>query len=234
VHLVVLRGDETLELDVMRDVVQIPSVRSEMLEDHIAYVRLNRFADRSPEEMQAALEEVLAENPQGLILDLRNNPGGGLESAVDIADQFLKDGVVLTERFGTGRERVFRASDEGLVQDIPLVVLINEGSASASEVLAGAIRDHQRGILLGETSFGKGTVQTWHALSNGGGVRITTARWLTPDGDWVHGEGLTPDVVVPAQDIQPGQPAEDDQLQAAVEQLHEMMGQPSAATPEAN
>ncbi len=224
VNLLVLRGEETLEFEVTRDVVQIPSVRGEILEGDVAYLRLSRFGNRTPEELQATLDYLLAQNPQGMILDLRNNPGGGLESSVDIADQFLDEGVVLVERFGTGRERVFRSTDSGIAEEIPLVVLINEGSASASEVLAGAIRDRDRGTLVGETSFGKGTVQTWHVLSNGGGVRITTARWLTPDGVWVDEDGLTPDVVVPSPEVQPEQPADDTQLQAAIEQLREMTG----------
>lgn len=224
VHLLILRGDETLEFDVTRDVVQIPSVRGEMLDGNVAYVRLSRFANRTPEELQALLGDLLAQNPQGMILDLRNNPGGGLDSSVDIADEFLGEGVVLTEQFGTGRERVFRTSDRGLAEDVPLVVLVNEGSASASEVLAGAIRDRERGTLVGESTFGKGTVQTWHGLSNGGGVRITTARWLTPDGTWINESGLTPDIVVPAAEIQPEAPEEDPQLQAAIEALREMGG----------
>ena len=226
VHLVIERNGETFEVDVERDEIRIPSVRSEMLEENIAYVRLNRFSDPAPEELRTALEELMNQNPDGLILDLRNNPGGGLNTAVDVADQFLTDGPVLTERFGSGEERVLEASDEGLAQEIPMVVLINEGSASASEVVAGALRDRDRATLIGTTSFGKGTVQTWHALSNGGGVRITFARWLTPDGTWVTEGGLEPDVVVqmpeqppadaeePAEDAQPE--AEDAQLQAAI------------------
>jgi carboxyl-terminal processing protease len=232
VHLVILRDDETLEFDVTRDVVQIPSVRGEMLEGDVAYVRLSRFGNRTPEELQEVLDELLSQEPQGMILDLRNNPGGGLDSSVDIADEFLDEGVVLTERFGNGRERVFRASDSGIAQEIPLVVLINEGSASASEVLAGAIHDRQRGTLIGETSFGKGTVQTWHSLSNGGGVRITTARWLTPDGTWVHESGLTPDVVVPAAEEPPEGPEDDPQVQAAIDTLRDISGAQTQASEE--
>jgi carboxyl-terminal processing protease len=111
-----------------------------------------------------------------------------------------------------------------------LVVLINEGSASASEVLAGAIRDRQRGTLVGETTFGKGTVQSWHGLSNGGGVRITTARWLTPDGTWVHESGLMPDVVVAAAEAQPQEPEDDPQVQAAIDALREMNGSDTQAS----
>lgn len=228
VQLLILRGDETMELSVTRDVVQIPSVRGEIVDGDVAYVRLSRFGNRTPQELSETLEALLAQNPRGMILDLRNNPGGGLDSSVDIADEFLNEGVVLIEEFGTGRERVFRSSDSGRAQDIPLVVLINEGSASASEVLAGAIRDRERGVLVGSNSFGKGTVQTWHALSNGGGVRITTARWITPDGDWVNETGISPDVVVAAPEAPPTELEDDVQLQAAIDQLRELIG-PAAA-----
>lgn len=228
VQLLILRGDETIELSVTRDVVQIPSVRGEIVDGDVAYVRLSRFGNRTPQELSETLEALLAQNPRGMILDLRNNPGGGLDSSVDIADEFLDEGVVLVEEFGTGRERVFRSSDSGRAQDIPLVVLINEGSASASEVLAGAIRDRERGVLVGSNSFGKGTVQTWHALSNGGGVRITTARWITPDGDWVNETGISPDVVVAAPEAPPAELEDDVQLQAAIDQLRELIG-PAAA-----
>lgn len=224
VQLVILRGEETIDFSVTRDVVEIPSVRGEMLEGSLAYVRLSRFGNRTPEELSDVLEDLLSHNPRGMILDLRNNPGGGLDSSVEIADAFLEEGVVLIEEFGTGRERVFRSSDSGMAEDIPLVVLINEGSASASEVLAGAIRDQERGVLIGSTTFGKGTVQTWHALSNGGGVRITTARWITPDGVWVNETGIMPDVVVHSPESPPADLSDDAQLQAAIEQLQEMIG----------
>ncbi len=232
VQLVILRGEETIEMSVTRDVVQIPSVRGEMLEGNLAYVRLSRFGNRTPEELSEVLEGLLSQNPRGMILDLRNNPGGGLDSSVEIADAFLKEGVVLIEEFGTGRERVFRSSDSGMAEDVPLVVLINEGSASASEVLAGAIRDQERGLLVGSTTFGKGTVQTWHALSNGGGVRITTARWITPDGEWVNETGIMPDVVIPSPENPPADLADDPQLQAAIEELREMIGAAAAQSTE--
>lgn len=222
VTLTIERNGEQFDVEVTRAVVSIPSVSGEMLEDNVAYVRLNRFANRTKEELEETLQELMAQNPAGLILDLRNNPGGGLDTAVEVANQFLDEGVVLKEQFGSGRERLFESDNEGLAQDIPLVVLVNEGSASASEVLAGAIRDRQRGILIGTTTFGKGTVQTWHPLSNGGGVRITTARWLTPEGTWVDQEGLTPDVVVeqpPLQEPLPDAPPQDKQLQAAIDYL---------------
>ena len=221
VHLVVQRDGETFEVDVTRDLIRIPSVRSEMVEGNIAYVRLSRFGNQTASELNEALESLLPQDPTGLILDLRNNPGGGLTSAVDVADEFLGDGVVLVESFGSGEERVFESTAEGSAEEIPMVVLINEGSASASEVLAGALRDRGRAILIGQQSFGKGTVQTWHGLSNGGGVRITVARWLTPDGDWVTGDGLVPDLVVPLPEQVEEGSATDPQLDAAIDYLQE-------------
>jgi len=228
VHLIVERDGELIEMEVMRGVISIPSVRGEILEKDIAYLRLSRFNNNSADEMADILDELMAQDPNGLILDLRSNPGGSLTTAVDVADHFLGDGTILLERFGNGTEKLFEARDNGLAESIPLVVLVDQGSASASEVLAGAIRDRERGILLGDTTFGKGTVQTWKGLSNGGGVRITIARWLTPEGTWVHGEGLVPDLVVPLHDVTSEDSTEtsaeaftDDQLKAAIDYLLE-------------
>ena len=219
VLLLIQRGDEQFELEIIRDVVALKSVRSEILEDNIAYLRLSRFGDQSDEELSEELEELMNANPSGLILDLRRNPGGGLNTAVDIADEFLPQGIVLIEEFGNESQRLHESTDKGLAEEIPLVVLIDEGSASASEVLAGAIQDEQRGILIGQTSFGKGTVQTWQGLSNGGGVRLTIARWLTPDETWVHKEGLDPDYFIPLPEFDEDVEFEDTQLQAAVDFL---------------
>jgi len=218
VHLLVERDGQLLELDVTRDVIDVPSVRGEFLEENIAYVRLSRFSDDTDEEFTAILESLISQDPAGLILDVRSNPGGSLSSAVSVADQFLAEGPILIERFGNGREKLFDADDEGLAQDVPLVILIDQGSASASEVLAGAVRDRERGTLIGATSFGKGTVQSWKKLSNGGGVRITIARWITPEGTWVHKEGLEPDLDVSLPEVA-GEPFNDSQLQAAIDYL---------------
>jgi carboxyl-terminal processing protease len=217
VSLVVEREGATFTVGVVRAVIEIPSVRGEMLPEGIAYVRLSRFANNTTEDLEDTLEALFEEEPTGLILDLRGNPGGGLSTAVDVADQFLEEGIVLTERFGGGRDKVYRSGNGEIAEEIPMVVLIDEGSASASEVLAGALRDRERATLIGTTSYGKGTVQTWHALSNGGGVRITIARWLTPDGNWVDEGGLVPEetVTLPEAD----EPFADTQLNAAVEFL---------------
>ncbi|MCB8968120.1 MAG: S41 family peptidase [Ardenticatenaceae bacterium] len=228
VSLLIERGDETFTVDIVRDVILLSSVRSEMLADNIAYLRLSQFGDQSADEIETQLSDLLAQNPVGLILDLRRNPGGGLNTAVSIADQFLPEGTILVEQFGDGEATTFAATAKGIAEDIPLVVLIDEGSASASEVLAGAIQDRQRGVLIGTTSFGKGTVQTWHALSDGGGVRITIARWLTPDENWVHETGLEPDYYISLPDVENGAEFTDTQLQAAVDYL---LGNPVISVP---
>ncbi|PIE80748.1 MAG: peptidase S41 [Chloroflexi bacterium] len=219
VLLLIGRDEAQFELEIVRDVVALKSVRAEIMDGNIAYLRLNRFGDKSSEELSDALETLMAKNPSGLILDLRRNPGGRLNTAVDIADEFLPEGVILIERFGNGHERLHESTDKGLAEEIPLVVLIDEGSASASEVLAGAIHDEERGTLIGQTTFGKGTVQTWQGLSNGGGVRLTIARWLTPDETWIHKTGLDPDYFIPLPEYDPNAAFEDTQLQAALDFL---------------
>lgn len=220
VLLLVERDGETFEVEIERDVVKLVSATGEVLEEGFAYIRLNRFSDTTYDELSALLPDLLAQNPSGLILDLRRNPGGALNVTVDIADEFLNEGTVLVEQFGDGNERVFESENGGLVEDIPLVVLIDEGSASASEVLAGAIQDRGRGTIIGQTSFGKGTVQTWHTLSNQGGLRLTIAQWLTPDNLSIHESGLTPDYFIPLEEPENADVEfEDSQLQAAIEFL---------------
>ncbi len=226
VLLLVERDGELFEVEVVRGVIKIPSVRGEILDDEIAYVRLSRFANDTNQELADVIEELFINDPQGIILDLRGNPGGNLTTAVDVADHFLDQGTILVERFGNGKEIEFESDEKGEAQELPLVVLINQGSASASEVVAGAIQDRDRGILIGDTSFGKGTVQVWKSLSNDGGIRITIARWLTPDGEWVHEEGLVPDYFVSLPEAEEEE-FSDTQLQAAIDFI---MGRPVLKT----
>jgi len=212
-------AEDPLEFVIERAKIVIPSVESEMLENGIGYVRLYDFGDRTTRDLRAALRDLLEEDPRGLILDLRGNPGGFLTTAIEVASEFIGEGVVMIERFGDGREEVYEADRGGLATDIPLVVLIDAGTASASEIVAGAVQDHGRGTLVGDTSFGKGSVQDWTPLSeNGGAVRITIARWYTPDNRQIHEVGLTPDVVVEIteEDIQNDR---DPQLEKAIELL---------------
>lgn len=219
VHLVIERDGQLIEIDIVRDVIKLATVRGEILEEGIAYLRLSRFGNNTDEELAEILPDLLGENPTGLILDLRRNPGGSLDTTVDIANQFLGEGLALVERFGDGGERPFEVNDDGLAQDFPMVVLIDEGSASASEVLAGAIQDRGRGVLIGQISFGKGTVQTWHTLSNNGGVRVTIAEWLTPERSSIDQIGLTPDYYIPLPEPAEGVEFIDTQLQAAIDYL---------------
>jgi carboxyl-terminal processing protease len=221
VTLLIKRNEEQFEVEIIRARIRIDSVSGEMLEEDIAYVRINRFGERTAAELETTLTELLGQNPVGLIVDIRRNPGGALDAALDVADQFLSGGTILIERFGDGRERIFEATSNGLATDIPLVVLIDEGSASASEVLAGAIRDQDRGLLIGETTFGKGTVQSWQPLSNGGGVRITIARWLTPADTWIDQTGLEPDIVVTLPEVEDFDEFVDTQLETAVDYLRQ-------------
>jgi carboxyl-terminal processing protease len=220
VILLIERNGETFEVTVTRDVIKIKSVQGKMLDDNnLAYVRLSQFGLQTDEDLEAVLKDLMAQNPEGLILDLRLNPGGGLDTVVEIADQFLPDGLVLIQEFGDGVEREFKTGDGDLAEKIPMVVLIDEGSASASEVLAGAIHDRDRGTLIGHTSYGKGTVQSWQPLSNGGGLRLTISRWLTPNHTWVNEKGIEPDYRVDLPEFSPDQEFEDTQLQAAIDFL---------------
>lgn len=216
---------DTLEFEITRAVISLPSVESEMLDDNIAYIKLNDFGSRTTKEFQDALEELVMEDTQGLILDLRGNPGGLLTTSVEVTSELLPDGIVLVERFGDGTEQEYEVLPGGLATEIPLVVLVNGGSASASEIVAGAIQDTGRGTLVGETTFGKGSVQSWIALSNdAGAIRVTIARWYTPADRQIAEVGLAPDVevLITEEDIAAGI---DPQLEKAIEILSDLSSQ---------
>lgn len=216
VVLTVQRDGETFDLVVTRGLILVPDVVARMLEEeNLAYLQLTQFGNNSADLFKEELTELLDQNPDGLIIDLRNNPGGLLSAVIDIADELLAEGVILEERFGNGNEQTFRSDSGDIGETIPLVILINEGSASASEVLAGAIEARDRGELVGELSFGKGTVQSVRTLSNGGGLRVTIAHWLMPDGDWIHETGIEPDLLIPQEPSTEGDP----QLDAAIDLL---------------
>ncbi len=221
IHLTIRREgvDQPLEFDIVRAKIVIPSVESKMLDNGIAYVKLSVFGDKSATELHDALKDLMAQQPKGLILDLRNNPGGVVPVAVQIASEFIGEGVIIYEQQSDGTRTPTNALSGGLATEIPLVVLVNEGSASASEMVAGAIQDHGRGKLVGVTTYGKGSEQNWVPLSNNqGAVLVTFARWLTPNGRVIDKVGLTPDVVVKMtdEDLTAGR---DPQLDAAVQLL---------------
>ncbi len=197
----------TIDLDVtvVRDTIVLPRVEEKMLDGGVGYVKLSQFSRGSSSEFDAALATLLAGSPRGLVLDLRGDSGGFVNEAVAIASQFLSSGaLVFIEDRGDSDRREFRATAGGRALSLPLIVLVDKGSASASEILAGALRDNGRATLVGERTFGKGTEQLQHSLSDGSGVRITVAKWLTPGGTWVHHQGIDPDVAV--NDPNPGPP----------------------------
>lgn len=207
---------EIQEFEVTRDRITVPSVTYEILEDDIGYVRLNQFDYKATQDMRDALEAMDANNLKGLILDMRGNPGGYLTTSVEIASAYIPDGPVIIER-GPNREQTYNALENALAPDVPMVVLVDQGSASASELVAGALQDRGRATIMGTTTFGKGSVQTWRELSNGGGLRITISRWYTPNGHSVSEVGIEPDIEIPY--IESRAATEDNQISAAVEFL---------------
>ncbi len=211
--------EQPFDVTITRQQISIPSTEYKMLDNQIAYVRLNAFSNTTADELHAALVDLMAKNPKGLILDLRNNGGGYLDTAIAVGSEFIPSGVVAYEEYGDGKRNTFNTSGSGIATQIPMVVLVNEWTASASEVVAGALQDHGRAQLVGVTTYGKGTAQNWIPLSNNeGAIRVTIARWLTPNERNVTGTGLTPDVEVKISDAD-AQAAIDTQLNKAIEIL---------------
>ncbi len=188
------------DFTLVRDVIPVRSVRHELLEKNYGYIRISQFQEKTVSELDnhmKALEEEGKGALKGLILDLRNNPGGLLDQAVKVSDRFIESGLIVSVEGRREEQKMkFYARSQGTVSPYPLVVLINGGSASASEIVAGAIQDHGRGILLGTQTFGKGSVQTIFPLKDGAGLRLTTARYFTPNGRSIQAKGITPDVTV--------------------------------------
>ena len=211
--------DRPFDVSITRAKITTPLVESEMRSDGIGYVRLNTFGDSADSELRTAIQELLAQNPKGLILDLRYNGGGYLDQGIAVASEFLPEGkVVVYEKSGDGRLEENMSLGNGVALDIPMVVLVNEGSASASEIVAGALQDYGRAKLVGITSYGKGSVQSVNPLGDGSIVAITSAQWLTPNQRLIQDVGLTPDVYVEYTQAD-FDAKRDPQLDAAVETL---------------
>lgn len=212
-------ADEPFKVVVKRDEIVVESVTLEKKEvsgKYVAHLRVSKFGGRTESEWNQAVGDILSEKDQlaGIVLDLRNNPGGFFDTSIVLASDFIEQGTVVAQK-GKYQEKTFTAKGEARLEDIPVVILVNKGSASASEILAGALRDKINAKLVGQKTFGKGTVQDRREVSNGGGVHITVGRWLLPDGGWIHEEGLDVDVEVEQNPDNEG----DEVLQKAVEQL---------------
>ncbi|WP_333653896.1 S41 family peptidase [Dissulfurispira sp.] len=188
---------ETKDFTIVRDIIKIKSVKSRMLQDGIGYIKITQFQESTGPDLSAALEKLSKEGMTSLIIDLRNDPGGLLNSAVEVTEQFLppKKLVVYTKS-KNGEKTEYFTDGEKPYTDIPMVVLVNQGSASASEIVAGALKDWNRAVIIGVQTFGKGSVQSLIPLSDGSGLRLTTAKYYTPKGTSIHGVGITPDIVV--------------------------------------
>jgi carboxyl-terminal processing protease len=229
--------DEPLQFTLEREHIEVASVRHELLEPTYGYLRVSQFNETTPDEVRQAIDQMLAEVQErhgtmlnGLVIDLRNNPGGILDAAVDVADLFLDSGVIVSAEGRAPEARFTRHAHRGDILDgASLVVLVNEGSASASEIVAGALQDHRRALIVGTGTFGKGLVQTVMPLSEGRALKLTTSRYYTPSGDSIHKKGISPDVFVegsgeyPAPGLASGVDRERDaQLGEAIERLRSL------------
>jgi carboxyl-terminal processing protease len=218
-------AEEELAFRLVRAEIYTPSIEWRLLDADpatatVGYIRQTIFSERSAEEMRTALAELIASGADRFILDLRGNPGGLVDAAVTITDLWLDDGLVLTERHADGTEKSFTAQPGAEAPNAPLTILIDGGTASASEIVAGALQDHGRAKLVGEKSFGKGSVQLVYELSDQSSLHVTNAQWLTPNGHQISGQGLTPDVV-----IEPGT----DPMPQALSLLAQLAGEPPYA-----
>lgn len=218
VNLKMLRDETEMDYSIQRARINIPNIESSIVGENIAYIKLAQFSAPARQQFDSAVDELDVNSRRGLIIDLRGNPGGLLSSAVSMASALVKEGVVLYEQFGDGTEQVFEADGTFLGIDVPIVLLVDERSASASELVGRAWMDNDLVTVIGVQTFGKGVVQSQRDLVNGGGLRLTVARWLSPNRETIHGEGLIPDIIVEwDEEARRANPAEDPQLQAALD-----------------
>lgn len=211
--------EKPLKISITRDVIRVTSVKSRMLEDGYGYVRVTQFQTRTGENLRAAVSRLKEKNDaplQGLVLDLRNNPGGVLSAAVAVSDAFLSKGtIVYTEGRMDDAQLKFNAKPTDVLGGAPMVVLVNGGSASASEIVAGALQDHRRAIIMGNKTFGKGSVQTILPMDNGSALKLTTARYFTPNGTSIQAKGITPDIILDDVKVASVEEADSDRIKEA-------------------
>ena len=224
VTLRVLHEGEDVPQDyvITREEIDAASVLAKMLPGNIAHIEVGHFTSRTGSELTSALEDIIADDVSGIILDLRDNPGGVLKAAVAVASQFLEEGIAVYVIDGEGNEEEWRVEEGGLATKLPLVVLVNSNSASSSEVVAGALQDHMRGIVIGTQTLGKGAVNHFRELSDGSAIYITSARWYTPNRQQIEGQGITPDEIIEIteDDLARGY---DPQLERAIEYIESQL-----------
>lgn len=223
VTIVFKRGPEFITFEILRDTFRTPNVSYRIVGENIAHITMLDFHDLSRSQLDEALDAVDIANANGLIFDIRSNPGGTLASAIEIGSAFIEDGILLRQVARDQSEEATRASGGYAEITVPIVVLVDESSASAAEVIAGAMQDHGVVTLVGETTFGKGAVQNLPQLSNGGCLRLTVRHWLTPKGNWIHQQGIKPDIIVEWNpDTAGGDEETDPQLAAAISYLESL------------
>jgi carboxyl-terminal processing protease len=197
VKLTIERNGKEKEVEIIRDEINVPSIELSFEKGNIAYLKVNQFGDNTNDEWDKAVDQILEKKVKGIVLDLRDNPGGYLQGAVYLASEFLPQGSLIVKQESTTYfNKDYRSTRDGLLKNIPLVILINKGSASASEILAGALRDHKRATLVGEKTFGKGSVQEAIDLKEGAGLHLTVAKWILPNGEWINGHGIEPQIKI--------------------------------------
>lgn len=230
VNITIMRKDknnnnETLDIEIVREEIRLITVKSDIIEKDIGYLKITSFDEITYEDFKKHLTSLEKANVKGLVLDLRNNPGGLLNICAEIADELLGEGDIVYTQTKDGTREYLRSNKKQ--NNLPLVMLVNEGSASASEILAGAVKDHNRGELIGTTTFGKGVVQRIRDLTDGSGIKLTVSEYFTPKGTNIHGIGITPDIIIELNEEVEGIGLEylkdDNQLQKAIEVLRAKM-----------
>ncbi len=209
--------EEPIKFEIIREDIEIPYVEWEMKTDKIGYINIAQFVQEVGSKVSTAINELEAEGAQALILDLRTNPGGLLNEAINVSSNFIEEGTVVSVKYRVGSDDIYKARSDIRATDLPVLVLINQGSASASEIVAGAVKDHNRGILFGKKTFGKGTVQSLFPLQDDSALKLTTGRYYTPSDTFIHEKGIKPDVEVEYNPDYEGE--NDNQLDAAIQYI---------------
>ena len=188
--------EKTEDITIIREMIIVKSVKTKISEDGIFIITITNFNDDTSDLFKQAVAEAVSKNPKGIILDLRNNPGGYLETAIDVASEWIDEGIIVSEQFSQEKKNEYKNRGLARLKNFPTVVLVNQGSASASEIVAGALKDYGKATIVGMKTFGKGSVQTLEDMDDGSSIKITVAKWLTPKGYNINDQGITPDIQI--------------------------------------